>query len=130
MTDDITGNATENGAEQIPQGSPQGSPQEKTVPYSRFQEMNTAKKLAEAALEAVVKEMEQDVPEAMRDLIPASLPAAERAAWIRNAKARGLFTPPASPSSPDAKRPGGKPTINISDLLPMQKMRAGYKSDL
>lgn len=100
--------------------------QEKTVPYGRFQEVLTQRKVAESALESLVTELTQDVPEAMRDLIPASLPALERAQWIRTARAKGFFTPPALSNSPDSKRPAGKPDLDLSDMNPMQMMHAGY----
>ena len=123
---DTDGNATENGAQEqtAKEHTPQGN--EKTVPYARFQEVLGQKKAAEAALDEVVAELTQDVPETMRDLIPASLPAVEKAAWIRTAKAKGLFTASAPVNSPDAKRPGGKPTLSLDDMSPMQKMQSGY----
>jgi len=123
---DTDGNATVDGAQEqtAKENTPQGN--EKTVPYARFQEALGQKKAAEAALEAVVAELTQDVPEAMRDLIPATLPAAEKAAWIRVAKAKSLFTPSVPANSPDAKRPGGKPTLALEDMTPMQKMQSGY----
>ena len=121
--DDTIGNASEHGEPT----AKENLPQEKTVPYARFQEVLTQRKAAEAALEELVTELAQDVPEAMRDLIPASLPATEKAAWIRTAKARGLFAAPAPASSPDAKRPAGKPSIDLSDMSPAQMMRAGYE---
>ena len=123
MADDTTGNATVDGAEQT---AKETTPQAQTVPYARFQEVLGQKKAAEAALEAVVAELAQDVPEDMRDLIPAGLPAADRAAWIRAAKAKGLFTPPAPANSPDAKRPTGKPQLDLADMTPLQKLQAGY----
>ena len=123
--EDNTGNSTVN-AEQSADTTPSGTPQEKTVPYGRFQEVLGQKKAAEQALDAIVAELSEEVPEAFRDLIPASLPAAERAAWIRSAKAKGLFAPTAPASSPDAKRPSGKPINDISSMTPLQKMQGGY----
>ena len=119
--EDITGNATENG-----ESSKETPPQEKSIPFSRFQEVVNARKAAEQALESLVTELASDIPEEFRDLIPTSLPPTERAAWIRSAKAKGLFTASVPASSPDAKRPGGKPTQDLSGLNPSQMMRAGY----
>lgn len=114
-------------AKENPQTSNPAPKQEPgSVPYSRFAEVVEQRKAAEAALEAVVAELAQDVPEDMRDLIPAGLPAAERAAWIRTAKAKGLFTVPAPASSPDAKRPTGKPIEDLSGLSPLAKLQRAY----
>ncbi len=123
--EDITGSATDNG-DQTAKETPQVGTQEKTVPYGRFQEVLTQRKAAEASLENLVAELAQDIPEAFRDLIPSSLPAAERAAWIRTAKAKGLFTAQAPASSPDAKRPSGKPIQDLSDMTPLQMLQSGY----
>ncbi len=118
-----TGNATDNG--DLANDTPQGNPQDRSVPYERFTQVNTAKKAAEDALAAIVGSMVAELPEDMRDLVP-NLPPVEKAAWIRSAKERGLFTAPAPASSPDAKRPGGKPTQDFSDLTPLQMLQAGY----
>ena len=120
MADDIDGNATDNGADDKAKDTPQA------VPYARFKEVVEARKAAEAALEAVVTELTMDVPETYRVLIPASLPAAERAAWIRNARAKGLFTPPAPANSPDSKRPTGKQQTDISTMNASQKLRMAF----
>jgi len=125
MSDQDTGNATDNGAQD---GKAKETPQAQTVPYSRFQEVVEQRKAAEAALEAVVAELAQDVQEDMRDLIPAGLSAVDRAAWIRTAKAKGLFTKPSAsePDSPGSKRPGAKPPQDLSGLNPVQMMSMGY----
>ena len=127
MADDTIGNATVDGAQTANDSTTQGAT-EKSVPYSRFQEVLSQRKAAETALESIVEELAQDVPEDMRDLIPAGLPAVEKAAWIRNAKAKGLFTKAGAgePDSPGSKRPGAKPPQDLSGLNPVQQMSMGY----
>lgn len=92
-----------------------------TVPYSRFQEVNEQRKGLEVILNSLIDGM---VPENMRDLVP-DLPTQQKVAWLKTAKERGIFAKPqdAPPSSPDAKRPGGKKQIDLSSLSPMQKMQ-------
>ena len=43
---------------------------EKTVPYSRFAQVNDAKKAAEETLMGLVDELKEDVPEQFKGLIP------------------------------------------------------------
>lgn len=79
----------------------------------------------ESALNAVVADLLNDVPAAMRDLVP-NLPPAEKAIWIRQAVRKGLFaSPPAS--SPDARRPVARPAEDLNALSPVAKMAMGYK---
>lgn len=134
MSED-TGNATVNGEQQAPQAPAQPAPEQKpenngSVPYSRFQEVVEQRKGLESTLNSLIDGMVAELPEDMRDLVP-NLPPAEKAAWIRNAQARGLFgkgmTTDVTPSSsPDAKRPGTKQPIDTSGMTPLQKMQAGY----
>lgn len=143
MSED-TGNATDTGeqkAKDNPQGAqgkneqtqglegqntPKGA-QPGSVPFARFQEVVQARKGLEATLNSLIDEM---VPEEMRDLVP-PLPAAEKAAWIKAAKERGLFdkggesvSPQAS--SPDAKRPGGKQQIDLEGMTSTEKLQFGF----
>lgn len=99
-------------------------PEHKSVPYSRFQEVNEQRKGLEATLNSLIADM---VPEDMRDLVP-NLPPAEKAVWLKTAKERGLFdkSEAAPASSPDAKRPGGKQQIDLSSLSPLQKLQHGF----
>lgn len=115
-----------------PQAAPAPKPEPSSVPYSRFQEVVEQRKGLESTLNSLIDGMVSELPEDVRDLVP-PLPPAEKAAWIRNAQARGLFArrtesqaapPPAS--SPDAKRPGGKTTLDFSNMTPLQMMQAGY----
>ena len=99
---------------------------EKTVPYTRFQQVNDAKKQAEETLTALVDELKDEVPEEHRDLIPGVSPA-EQIKWIRSAMKKGLFTAPA-PSGPDSKRPGGNPGHDLSGLSPSQMIEMGLKA--
>ena len=120
--------ASDNGELEKESPAPAPHPEQKkepgNVPYSRFAEVVEQRKGLETMLNSLIEDM---VPEDMRDLVP-NLPPAEKAAWIRNAKERGLFTrPEAVPaSSPDAKRPGGKQQIDLSSLSPMQKLQHGF----
>lgn len=131
MSED-TGTATVNGeqtADVTPQATPAKNPADLpgSVPYSRFQEVVEQRKGLETTLNSLLDGMVSDLPEDMRDLVP-NLPPAEKAAWIRSARERGLFSKPeaAPTSSPDAKRPGAKQPIDLTGLTPLQKMQAGY----
>ena len=99
---------------------------EKSVPYTRFQQVNEARKSAEATLQTVVDELLEDVPEDMREIVP-NLPAAEKIKWIRAAFKKGVFGGGGQPSGPDSQRPGGKPPKNFDGLSPTQIMAMGYK---
>lgn len=119
-----TGAKAEETAQAIPAPAPAAKPE--TIPYERFQQVNTAKKAAEDALTAIVDGMVNELPEGMRELVP-NLPPAEKAAWIRTAKEKGLFAVPAPSSSPDPKRPVNKPSEqDLSAMTPLQMMRLGY----
>ena len=124
MSTENTGTATVDG-EQTTEESRKLDPS--SVPYARFQEVVEQRKGLETTLNNLIDGMVQELPEDMRDLVP-NLPPAEKAAWIRSAKERGLFVKPATvpANSPDAKRPGGKQPIDLTGLSPMQKMQAGY----
>lgn len=110
-------------------GTPGNAPDkgEKTVPYARFQAVNDAKKQTEETLTGIVAELVEDIPEDMRDIVP-DLPPAAKITWIRNATKKGLFTAKAPESGPDAKRPGGKPTIDTAGMSPTQLIELGLKA--
>lgn len=122
-----TGTAAVNG-EQKAEETPQEQAQVKgNVPYARFQEVVEQRKGLESTLNSLIDGMICELPEEMRDLVP-NLPPAEKAAWIRAAKERGLFgkSEAAPASSPGSKRPGGKPITDLSGLNPIQMMSMGY----
>ena len=100
---------------------------EKTVPYSRFAQVNDAKKAAEVVLAGIVAELVDDIPETFRDIVPDLAPAA-KIAWIRNANKKGLFTTKAPESGPDSKRPGGKPNTDTAGMSPTQLIEMGLKA--
>ena len=117
--------ASDNGElEKEPAPAPEPKKENGPVPYSRFQEVVEQRKGLEATLNSLIADM---VPEDMRDLVP-NLPPAEKAAWLKTAKERGLFgkSEAAPASSPDAKRPGGKQQIDLSSLSPLQKLQHGF----
>ncbi len=99
----------------------------KTVPYARFQAVNDAKKAAEEVLAGIVNELTEDVPEAMRDIIPDLAPA-EKIKWLRNATKKGLFSAKPDPSGPDAKRPGGKSPVDTAGMSPTDLITLGLKA--
>lgn len=110
--------------------NPANSPQpENSVPYIRFKEVVEARKAAEDALTAVVEEVIATLPEDMRELVP-NLPPAEKIRWINAARQKGFFVRSGGgePDSPGSKRPGAKPTQDLSGLTPVQMMSAGYSS--
>ena len=128
MDDNNTAPASDNGAPLAgtPPQAPAQAPAPGSVPYARFQEVVEQRKGLEGTLNALIDGMVNELPEDMRDLVP-NLPPAEKAAWIRNAKERGIFSAPQPPAnSPDAKRPGGKQPTDFSNLTPLQKMQMGY----
>jgi hypothetical protein len=97
------------------------------IPKNRFNQLNEQKKSAEAALAEVVTGLKEDIPEELRDLIPAIAPA-EQIKWIRDAQKKGLFTRPAGESGPDSKRPGGSSSKTFEGLPPQAIMAQGYKT--
>lgn len=96
------------------------------IPKSRFDQLNEQKKSAEAALKTVVDELINDIPEDMRDLVPAIAPA-DQIKWIRNAIQRGVFTKKAD-SGPDSRRPGGSRGSDFAGMSPQAIMATGYKT--
>lgn len=96
------------------------------IPKARLDQEIAKRRGVEEQLEAVAKELEADVPEQYRDLIPAGLSAAERVKWLRAATAKGLFTA-AEPLPTDHSKPKiTKPTPSPDSLSSVQKMAAGY----
>lgn len=97
-----------------------------TIPKARLDQEITKRRALEAELEALAKELEADVPEEYRDLIPTSLSASERVKWLRAASAKGLFSSPEPPSTHQSKPRLVKPAPNPDAMSPTQKMAAGY----
>lgn len=128
MSDGTNGNATENGVQHTQEApaTPE-TDSEKTVPYARFQQVNESRKQVEATLQGVVDELMDDIPEDMRDIVP-NLPPADKIKWLRAATKKGLFGGQQKASSPDSKRPGGKPPTDFSNMTPMEMRSMGYKS--
>jgi len=100
--------------------------QEKSVPYSRFKEVNEGKKAAETALQEVADELKSEIPDEFRGLIP-DLPPGQLIKWIRQAQAKGIFNPPKADAL-DTKRPGDKKTPDLNAMTPHQMRVAGYKT--
>ena len=135
MTTENPGNATVNGDNQPPADAPENAqnkpqdapkPQPASVPYARFQEVVTARQAAEESLAEVVQEIVASLPEDMRDLVP-NLPPAEKIRWINSARQRGVFAKTGGDTdSPGSKRPGAKPSQDLSGLNPVQMMSMGY----
>ena len=132
MTDDQNGSASDNGEPtQAPDQNNQEpkQPQGHMIPKGRFDEVVGQKRAAEAALEEIATSLVEEVPEDMRDLIPAELSAAGRIKWIRTAMAKGIFGGPAGVTNPDAKRPGAKAPADLSSMNPRQMMASGYTTN-
>ena len=126
---DPNGSATDTGATtQAPEQSDQEQkqPQGHMIPKSRFDEVVGQRKAAEAALEEIASSLVEEVPEDMRDLIPAELSPAARIKWVRAAMQKGIFGSQAGVTNPDAKRPGAKAPADMSGLNPRQIMAMGY----
>ena len=95
------------------------------IPKARFDQVNAAKKAAEAELQSVADSLKEEVPEEHRDLIPDLQPAA-LIKWLRAATAKGLFSK-APPESPDGgKRPNSKKSEDLTGLSPQVLMSRGY----
>jgi len=118
------GNAPDKGDGKDQAGKDQN--QEKTVPYSRFQQVNDAKKAAETELQAVADYFKEEVPEEFRDLIP-DLPPGQLIKWLRNAFVKGLFNPPKADSL-DSKRPGDRKQVDLNTMTPHAMRASGYKT--
>jgi len=99
------------------------------IPKSRLDKEIEKRREAEKALSVIVELMKMDIPEQFRGLIPEGLSPQEKIEWMQKATRMGLFSGPALKSGPDAKRPGGKPSIEYDNLSPMQKMTLGYKKE-
>lgn len=128
---DSNGSATDTGAtNQAPDQSNQEpkQPQGHMIPKARFDEVVGQRKAAEAALEEIATSIVEEVPEDMRDLIPADLPPAARIKWVRAALAKGIFGTPAGATNPDTRRPGAKVPPDLSGLNPRQMMARGYSN--
>jgi hypothetical protein len=73
----------------------------------------------------------ESIPKDFHDLIPTNLSAEQRLAWVNQAEAKGLFgakqqstTPIGNPTNPSGKQTA----VDVSQLSPMQKLKAGYGS--
>ena len=129
MTDDQNGSASDNGEPtQAPDQNNQEpkQPQGHLIPKARFDQVVGQKKAAEAQLEEIAASIFEEVPEDMRDLIPAELSPAARVKWIRTAMAKGIFGSPAGATNPDSKRPGSKAPADFAGMNPRQIMAHGY----
>lgn len=134
MSED-TGTAAVNGeqkAEETQQGksTTEQATNKGAVPYSRFAEVVEQRKGLETTLAEIVEGIINDLPEGVRDLVP-NLPAAEKVAWIKVAKERGLFAKGSSQGdpktdSPDSKRPGGKQQVDLNGMSATEKLRFGF----
>jgi len=121
--------AGDNGEPKEPKNTETTTTEDKgTVPYARFAEVITQKQTAEENLKSLVDELVNDLPEEFRPLVPA-LPPAAKAAWIRTARAAGLFSKSQGQPAPelDTKRPAGKTPADLSQLNPSQLLSMGYK---
>ena len=99
----------------------------KWIPKDRFNQVIEQKRTAEAALAEVVAGLKEDIPEALRDLVPNIAPA-EQIKWLRDAQKKGLFSQPTGESGPDSKRPGGSVPKSFEGLRPQAIMAQGYKT--
>ncbi len=131
MSEKHDGSAPDSGADQEAHGDTGSAPDKsaqqppRTVPYDRFHQVVQQRKDAESALEEVAKELAEEVPEDMRDVIP-ELPPAQRIKWIRAAMKKGVFGQVQQPNGPDSKRPGGKPPTDFDGMSPQAIMAQGY----
>lgn len=99
---------------------------EKTVPYDRFQKVNQQKKELGDTLESILASMIDEIPEEFRELVP-DIPPAQRYAWIKQARDKGLFSKQIS-NGPDSKRAGGKAPTDLSNMTNHELLKNGYKN--
>jgi hypothetical protein len=126
MADDKTLPPDDTGADPSPAAGDTADANKHMIPKARLDQEISKRRVAEEQLEAVAKELEADVPEKFRDLVPAGLSAADRVKWIRAANSKGLFTA-AEPLPTDQSKPKiTKPTPSPDTLSSVQKMAAGY----
>ena len=88
----------------------------------------------EAVIGALLESELATVPEDMRDIVPSTLAPEDRLDWLRQAKAKGLFSKPDSAptpqppkSSPLQQRPGGSGKVMKRSMF--DGMDASSKSD-
>lgn len=108
----------------------ENQPQELQALKAQVDEEAKQRKQLEADLEAVYKDLLQEIPEDKKELIP-NLPIASRVIWLRSALKRGVFAKETKPQvQVDQSRPKITPEtqINLDNLKPEQKMAIGYKT--
>jgi hypothetical protein len=120
------GDTGENTSATPPAGDTADKDKGHMVPKARLDAEIAKRRASEEQLDAVAKELEADVPEQYRELIPAGLSAGDRIKWIRAATAKGLFSTP-EPAATDQTKPKiTKPAPNPDALSSVEKMAAGY----
>lgn len=128
MEDHQNGNAPDSGADQDKAQGPGNAPdqnREHMIPKSRFDQVVSQRKQAEAALDEIAAELSEEISEDMRDMIP-DLPPAQKIKWLRAAMKKGIFGGNQQTSGPDSKRPGGKPPTDFDGMSPQSIMAQGY----
>jgi hypothetical protein len=95
------------------------------IPKSRFDEVNTKRKEAEAELASVAEGLKAEVPEEYLDLVP-DLPPAALIKWLRVVSQKGFFSKAPLEAPDGGKRPNQKSPQNLDGLSPLGKMALGY----
>jgi len=98
----------------------------KMIPKERFDQVNQQKKEALEALQSIVDELIEDIPEEFKDLVPDLSPAV-KIMWIRNAQKKGIFGK-TSPDGLDTKRSGNTAPRNLEGLSTHDLRKLGYKN--
>jgi len=96
------------------------------IPKERFDQVNQQKKEALEALQSIVDELIEDIPEEFKDLVPDLSPAV-KIMWIRNAQKKGIFGK-TSPDGLDTKRSGNTAPRNLEGLSTHDLRKLGYKN--
>lgn len=98
---------------------------EHMIPKSRLDEEIAKRRAAEAEVTKLVDEMVSDLPEQYRGLVPDGLGGAEKLAWLRKAKATGIFVAKVPPT--DNGRPTSTPRVpDFNNLPTLTKIAASY----
>lgn len=106
MTDKASATASDNAEnETVTDDESNANASGHMIPKSRLDGEIAKRRAAEETLAKFADDLLEEVPEEMRDLVPALQPA-DKIAWIRMAKSKGVF---AKAANKDADQGAGKP---------------------
>jgi len=96
------------------------------IPRTRLNAEIQKRKDAEGFIADMCENLESDVPEEFKKLIP-DLPPGKKIKWLNEATKSGFFEgKTAEGDGPDSRRPGTKTPTDLSKLSPHEMLSAGY----